>query len=220
MPATTAPLLPATADLPGALEAVGEVPADLRGLELIGRLVRKLDLSERDAHDIRIVESRLEDVEASSAHMPGATIRDVVVTRGSWAGANARSSRLERVQFEGARLTGLAAQSASLTDVAFVDCRIDLASFRFAELRNVHFDDCRLEEADFYEAKLTSVLFTGCDLTRISLAGATFERSELRDCRLDAVGNPERLRGVRMSLPDVVQAADVLAAAVGIEIVD
>jgi len=118
------------------------------------------------------------------------------------------------------RLTGVTLASASLTDVAFVDCRIDLASFRFAELRNVHFDGCRLDEADFYEAKLASVLFTGCDLTRVTLAGATFTRSELRGCRLDAIGNPEQLRGVRMPLADVVQAADVLAAAAGIEIVE
>ena len=109
---------------------------------------------------------------------------------------------------------------ASLGDVSFVDCRIDLASFRFGELLNIRFEGCRLEEADFYEAKLTSVLFSGCDLSRVSLAGVTFVRSELRGCRLEAVGNPERLHGVRMPMADVVQAADVIAAAAGIQIVE
>jgi uncharacterized protein YjbI with pentapeptide repeats len=205
-------LPPAAVDLPDELDPLDEAPADLRGLELTGRLLR--------AHDLRIVESRLEDVDASETELPGATWRDVGVTRGSWAGANASSSRLERVAFEGVRLTGITLSSGSLTDAAFVDCRIDLAGFRFTELRNVHFDSCRLDEADFYEAKLASVLFTGCDLTRAGLAGAAFTRSELRGCRLDAIGNPEQLRGVRMPMADVVQAADVLAAAVGIEIVD
>ena len=64
------------------------------------------------------------------------------------------------------------------------------------------------------------MLFSGCDLTGASFAEATFARTELRSCRLEALGNPERLRGVRMPMADVVQAADVLAAAVGIEIVD
>jgi hypothetical protein len=54
----------------------------------------------------------------------------------------------------------------------------------------------------------------------VSLAGATFVRSELRGCRLESLGNPERLRGVRMPMADVVQAADVIAAAAGIEIVE
>jgi hypothetical protein len=52
------------------------------------------------------------------------------------------------------------------------------------------------------------------------LARATFIESEIRSCKLAEVGNPERLRGVRMPWPDVVQAADVLAQAVGIEIVE
>jgi hypothetical protein len=34
------------------------------------------------------------------------------------------------------------------------------------------------------------------------------------------MGNPERLRGARMTMADVVQSADVLAAAAGIQIVD
>jgi len=64
------------------------------------------------------------------------------------------------------------------------------------------------------------VLFTDCDLAGASLAGATFTRCELRRCRLEGIGNPERLRGVRMPMADVVQAADVLAAAAGIEILE
>jgi len=91
-----APLPPAAADLPSELEPLDAAPTDLRGLELAGRLIRKVDLSERPAHDLRIVESRLEDVDASETELPGAALRDVVVTRGSWAGANASSSRLER----------------------------------------------------------------------------------------------------------------------------
>ena len=64
------------------------------------------------------------------------------------------------------------------------------------------------------------MLFTGCDLTQAALAGAVFTRCEMRNCTLAAIGNPDRLRGVRMSIADAVQAADVLAAAAGIEIVD
>ena len=43
------PLPPAPADLPDVLEALDEVPPDLRGLEIVGQLLRGLDLSEREA---------------------------------------------------------------------------------------------------------------------------------------------------------------------------
>lgn len=196
-----------------------EPPDDLRRLEVEESLLRRLDLSRRTGHDLRIVETSLEEIVFDETEMRGLTLRDVRVQGGSWTTVNADAARLERVELHGVRLTGAAFPSATFADVAFVDCHLDLATFRSAELRNVRFEACRLEEADFYETKLTSVLFTGCDLTQAVLAGATFVRSELRGCTLAAIGNPERLRGVRMPLADAVHAADVLAAAAGIEIV-
>jgi uncharacterized protein YjbI with pentapeptide repeats len=72
-----------------------------------------------------------------------------------------------------------------------------------------------MEEADFHEAKLTSVLFENCSLVQASIAGVTFTRSELRGCDITALGNAERLRGVRMPWANVIQAAGVFAQAVG-----
>ena len=77
-----------------------------------------------------------------------------------------------------------------------------------------------MEEADFQAASLSSCVFSDCNLTRVSLAEATFTRSELRGCDLSGAGNPERLRGVRMPWADVVDAAAELAEATGLEIVD
>ena len=84
----------------------------------------------------------------------------------------------------------------------------------------MRFERCRLDEADLYEARFESAAFSGCSLANASLAGATFADTELRGCDLTAVGNPEQLRGVRMPWADVVAAAGVLAAAVGIQVVD
>jgi uncharacterized protein YjbI with pentapeptide repeats len=77
-----------------------------------------------------------------------------------------------------------------------------------------------MQEVDFYEAKLTSVVFTDCVLAGVTLAGATFTSSEMRGCDLSGAVNPGQLRGVRMARPDVINAAEDLAAAVGIEIVE
>jgi uncharacterized protein YjbI with pentapeptide repeats len=214
------PSPPIPPDVPEKLVHVATAPSELRDSDLTETLLDGLDLSGRHAPGVRIVESRLDHVDLSGAKLGGAIVRDVVAVGGSWANADAESATLNRVEMRDVRLTGAIFSGASITDVIFVNCRVDLASFRFSELSRVRFERCRVEEADFYEAKLTSVLFTECNLTKITLAGATFARSELRGCDLAAVANPERLRGVRMPWPDVVQAADVLAAGVGVEIIE
>ncbi|HST25702.1 MAG TPA: pentapeptide repeat-containing protein [Gaiellaceae bacterium] len=219
-PTSTAPSPPSPPDLPETLEPLERPPAELRGVKLQERLLVSLDLSGRTGHDLRIVESRLERVDLSDAAMRGLSLRDVAVHEGSWAGLAAESARLERVELHGVRMTGASFPNGSFRDVVFVDCLLDLANFRFCELTDARFERCRLEESDLYEAKLLSVMFAECDLTGVSLAGAVFERAEMRGCRLAAVGNPDRLRGVRMPLADAVAAADVLAAAAGIEIVE
>jgi uncharacterized protein YjbI with pentapeptide repeats len=124
------------------------------------------------------------------------------------------------VRFDRVRLTGVDLGGTAIEDATFADCRIDLASLRAAKLAHVVFERCRLEEADLQTATLTSCLFVDCSLTRVSLAEAAFVRSEMRSCDLAGVGNPERLRGVRMPWPDAVNAAAELAEAAGIEIVD
>jgi uncharacterized protein YjbI with pentapeptide repeats len=104
--------------------------------------------------------------------------------------------------------------------VVFNDCRLDLTSFRFAKLASVQFDGCLLAESDFYEAAVKAAVFSSCSLVEASLAGVTFDDTELRGCNLTAIGNAERLRGVRMPWADIVQSADVLAAGLGIEVAE
>ena len=84
----------------------------------------------------------------------------------------------------------------------------------------VGFERCRLDEADLYETSVESATLAECSLANASLAGATFVDVELRGCDLAAVGNPERLRGVRMPWADVIESAGVLAEALGIQVVD
>jgi hypothetical protein len=77
-----------------------------------------------------------------------------------------------------------------------------------------------MEEADFYGAAVTSVAFVSCDLTKASIAEATFGRCEMRDCELNGIGNAERLRGVAIPWPDIVRSAAVLAEGVGVDILE
>lgn len=152
--------------------------------------------------------------------LPGLHLVNVVVVGGSWPNLEAREAILERVEATGLDAVGAQLPEAALADCTFVDSRLDLASFRFARLERVVFERCLLEEADFYEASLRSVRFEGCRLTGANLAGATFDRCELRGCDLTDIVGADRLRGVRMPWPDVIQIAGLLAVAAGIDVVD
>ena len=183
-------------------------------------LLRRADLSASTAADMRLAECRLEEVDLDGSHLLRAGHEDVAVAGGSWANTRIPESRLRRVAFEGVRLTGADFASGSLEDVTFTDCRADLTSFRFASLERVLFDRCRLEEIDFYGAELKSVTFRRCVMTSGVWAEATLTRCEIRETDISGATNPERLRGVRMTWPDVLSSAGVLAAAAGIEIID
>jgi uncharacterized protein YjbI with pentapeptide repeats len=192
----------------------------LRGAELSELHVAGSDWSSRDAVGLRLTECRLDGVALDETELRRSGMRDVLVAGGSWANVDAGEAFLKRVEFRNTRLTGISFANATLEDVVFGDCRLDLSSFRFAKLASVHFDGCLLAESDFYEAAVKAAVFSSCSLVESSLAGVTFEDTELRGCDLSAIGNAERLRGVRMPWADIVQSADVLAAGLGIEIAE
>ena len=160
----------------------------------------------------------LQDDEAPVLELGDLT--DVVVANVDWANQRAPRLALHRVELRQCRLTGVELGEASLTDVVFDDCRLDLAGLRFAKLERVVFRDCALTESDFYEASLKDVLFERCGLRETTLSSLKIERVELRGCDLSGARGVEALRTARMTWNDVVGAAAVFAAALGIEIVD
>ena len=165
-----------------------------------------------------VSDARLHNIDLTGSTLRRLALTDCVIEGGDWANLDASEATLSRVEMQGLRMTGVVFAGARINDARFIECRLDVASFRFAHLDGVRFEDCRMEEADLYETALSSVVFTTCDLTGANLAEATFDRSEMHDCALDGVGNPERLRGVAMPWSDIMRSAGVLAAGVGIKI--
>jgi uncharacterized protein YjbI with pentapeptide repeats len=214
------PRVPAVPDVRGDLAASSTIPEQTRGLELQEEAFVGVDLSGRDVTALTMIEGRLEGVVLSEAIARRMRLRDVVVDRGDWANVDASEATWTRVELREVRLTGAVFAGARLDDVRFVACRLDLSSFRFAQMDGVRFEGCRLEDADLYHAAVVSSAFLSCDLTRVNLAEATFQACEMRDCELQGAGNPERLRGVAMPWQDLVRSTAVLAAGVGVGILD
>jgi len=164
--------------------------------------------------------ARLVDLDLSGARLRGLRLSDVAIERGNLANTAAPELQARRIAVVGARLTGAQWTAGTIGDAAFRDCRIDLATFAGTTFERVLFDGCLLAQADFRDALLRSVRFERCDLTEADLAGVRIDCCELRGCTLDGVSGIERLRGAAMPWADVVGHAGLLAAALGIRVLD
>ena len=164
--------------------------------------------------------ARLVDADLSGARLRGLRLTDVAIERGNLANSAAPELSARRIVVVGARLTGAQWTAGTIGDAVFRDCRIDLATFAGTTFDRVTFDGCLLAQADFRDALLRSVRFERCDLTEADLGGVRIDRVELRGCSLDGVSGIERLRGAAMPWADVVGHAGVLAAALGIRVLD
>jgi len=164
--------------------------------------------------------ARLVDLDLSGARLRGLRLSDVAIERGNLANTAAPELQARRIAVVGARLTGAQWTAGTIGDAAFRDCRIDLATFAGTTFERVLFDGCLLAQADFRDALLRSVRFERCDLTEADLAGVRIDCCELRGCTLDGVSGIERLRGAAMPWADVVGHAGLLAAALGIRVLN
>jgi uncharacterized protein YjbI with pentapeptide repeats len=167
-----------------------------------------------------ISEARVADADLSGARVAGLRLVDVAVDRGNLSNLAAPELLLRRVVITGARLTGVQWTRGTIADTVFRDCRIDLATFAGTTFERTVFDDCLLAQTDFREGLLRSVRFDRCDLTEVDLTGLRIDRCELRDCMLDGLTGLERLRGAAMPWADIVGNAALLAAALGIRVLD
>ena len=182
--------------------------------------IEAMDLPGVRARGVVVEEARLVAADLSRARLPGLRLADVAVERGNLANTAVPDLSLQRVAFTGARLTGAQWTRGTITDVTFRDCRIDLATFAGTTFERVAFDGCLLAQADFRDALWRSVRFDRCDLTEVDLAGLRTDRCELSGCTLAGLAGIERLRGAAMPWADIVGHAELLAAALGIRVLD
>jgi uncharacterized protein YjbI with pentapeptide repeats len=170
--------------------------------------------------DRGVSDARLADADLSGVPLRGLRLTDVAVDRGNLSNSVAPELALRRVAVTGARLTGAQWTRGTIADAVFRDCRIDLATFAGTTFERTVFDGCRLAQTDFRDALLRSVRFDHCDLTEADLHGVRIDRCELRSCTLDGLTGVERLRGAAMPWADLVGNAGLLAAALGIRVLD
>jgi uncharacterized protein YjbI with pentapeptide repeats len=167
-----------------------------------------------------IEEARLTGASLAGQRRPNLSVRDCELRDCDLANLDARGGALLRVRVVGGRLTGCNLGEAGLGDVELEGCAADLTAFTGSRLERVRFAACNLARSDFQGARLRTVVFEDCDLRGADFTGARFDGVDLVGCRLDGIRGAHELRGVRMPWPDVLEHADLFAAACGVQILE
>lgn len=147
-------------------------------------------------------------------------VRDAEFERCDLGGVLGLEARWRRCVLRECRFTGMVMPGGVFEDVRFVGCQLDLVSFREATLRRVSFENCVLREAEFEQARLDYARFTRCDLGRATFVGASCTRVELIGCELRELRSLDGLRGAGLPIDDLFALAPVMAATLGLEVLE
>jgi uncharacterized protein YjbI with pentapeptide repeats len=187
-------------------------------VELSGALVQHDGADPVPASRLRLIESELRGVTLEAGHVPGLTLRDVILRDCALSNVDGREGQITRVEIHHSQLVGFGCSRSRVQDLRVTDSSLQLASFALARLQRVVFEGVQLAEASFENARLQSVQFIDCRLAGADFTGATLTGCAIRGASLDDVIGIASLRGVRMPWPDVLGSAAAMAAVFGIEI--
>jgi hypothetical protein len=174
-----------------------------------------------DARSLGFVESRFEATDLSGAKLTALFLSECELIRCDLSNAVVRAGSARRSRVEAGRLTGLSWTAGEIADTTFSECRADLATFEGTKFERVVFENCDLREADLRQCRFASVAFRGCDLGRAEFGNARFiGECEMSGCTLEGLRGVDRLRGVAMPWPDILAAAGIFAAELGVKLLE
>jgi len=187
----------------GTLEGRLLEDADISGRDLAGLVLSECSLVSATAHETvlrgsRLLETRLERLNAPVLDLARSTLRDVEVT--------------------GSRIGALDVYESSLSSVRFTGCKVDWINLRGAELEDVVFEDCTFVEVDLGGASAARVAFEGCRADRLDVAQSRLQDVDLRGLQVETVDDLSGLRGATLDHGRAVELAELFAVHLGIRV--
>ena len=175
-----------------------------------------VELTRLDLESGQAAEGRLQGADLAEAKLRGLCLRDVAgedvnAVNGDWRGAE-----LNRVSFEGARLTGLDLGEARLEEVHFKSCKLDYANFRHAVVEHVTFEDCVLTNADFQGSQIYAIRFAACQLGAADFSKAELAHVDFRGSELTLAGSILGLGGATIDPLQLMDLSRAMAHELGI----
>jgi len=144
---------------------------DLRGLILVGKFIRGLNLTRA-----RLDGAIMERTDLAGVHLERASLKE----------ASFRYADLSNVHAEKANLSGADFRGATLHQGDFrkTNCLND-TRFTLASLHEADFTGAKMTEANFSRANLTKACFDGADMTAATLSDAILDETSLLGTKLN-----------------------------------
>ncbi len=175
------------------LRAIPLAGEDLSGVDLSG-----LDLTEADLAGANLRNARLSRAVLRHATLVGATLEGAELLGADLSGANLNDCHAARAGFGRTTARRTSFFNAHLEGATFTDALLTGSDFRAAHLRGARLRKADLREADFSRADLREA-----DLGMSAVAGALFERADLRGARLRALEGYRRASWIGVDLRGV-----------------
>ena len=147
---------------------------------------------------VRVIESLLEDVHATTVDLGDSSWRDSEIAGG----------RLGAVTLAGATWSGVRVRGS----------KVDFLSVAGATLEDVVFERCEVGGFDARGARLHAVRFVDCTVDEVNVSGATLAKVDLSGARLRSLIGVESLRGAILGRQQLLDLAPLLAAELGIQV--
>jgi uncharacterized protein YjbI with pentapeptide repeats len=180
----------------------------------------QLSLEDPAAPSARFMECAVTGVTFQQGQLRRARFTDVFFRDVRMMQTGLAETSWQDVIFAASVIAGAEAYGARLRTVTFRGCKLDSVNFRDATLTDVTFDNCLLREADFGGAAMTRVVFTGSRLDNTDFSRVRLDDVDFRGAELGITITPDSLRGAIITNAQLMAAAPLLAATMGIVVRD
>lgn len=158
--------------------------------------------------------------DADAVDLTGATLIDVDLTGVRIASLKMRDASIRRVRISGGRIGTLDLSSARIDELLLSDVRIDYLNLGAAKATDIEIRDCGIRTLDMPQAELTRVGFTGSRSDEVDTRAMRARHVDLRGLDASAFLDANSLRGTTLTGFQVQQLAPLLAAGIGIQVMD
>lgn len=176
------------------------------------------DLTGRPLQRLVVDSCEWQDVDAGEADLTDARFADTVLRRLRAPVFRAAGTSWRDVHLEQSRIGSADLREAQWRSVRVTGCKLGYLGFRGARITDVLLEDCVIDELDLGGAEATRVAFSGTTVATLDVNAARLQQVDLRGLRLSAIRGIQSLRGVRVSMDQLVELAPLLAAEHGIEV--
>jgi uncharacterized protein YjbI with pentapeptide repeats len=184
--------------------------ADFDGDELTGQ-----DFSGVRAGDVRMLECQVADCRMDEAKLTGIHVVDSSWMRVAASGLTAPHSSWRDSSIRDSRFGLLDLSASTLLRLTITDAKIDYLNLRAATIREVVLTRVSIGEMSLSDAHGTSLTLTDCTLETLELHNGRLAKIDVSTSTVTRIDGLDSLRGVILSLNQVLDLAPSMAKHLG-----